>query len=154
MNYDDPIEMEKLNAKMTELRENMKKRAAKIKTVDDLELSKQLKILTKRTEKAFNFTSPYDVYALYRNENDGEEATYGLIYTRHRETTLGSDTTQEKFTQIVESEAAILHQQLVESKLELDYFFIVPYFDYTDIKRDGFMSNAILTNRSFVDFDI
>jgi hypothetical protein len=154
MNYDDPIEMENLRAEMAVLRENMKKRAEKIKTVYDPELSKQIKKLTKNTEKAFNLTSPYDVYALYRNENEGEEAIYGLIYTRHTEITLGSDITPEKFTKVVQSEATILHQQLVESKLPLDYFFIVPYFDYTDRQRDGFMSEAILTNRSFVDFDI
>lgn len=96
----------------------------KLILVKDYALESQLKSWIELMEKRHNFTGTYDVYCLYKKENS---QVYALIHADHKES---NSVNESNIETIVAQESKILHSELKHTEMPIDFFFIMPYFEY------------------------
>ncbi len=82
----------------------------------------------------------YSFYSICLKGNQ----VYGLIHAFYNES---SSITEYNVESVVKKDCLYLHQQLKQSTLNLDYFFVMPYFDYLDKKRGSSLYESVLTNK-------
>jgi hypothetical protein len=81
----------------------------------------------------------YKLYSFYQKDNQ----LYGLIHAEYYES---NDITLESMKAISLQDGKYLHAQLKNSGLHLDYFFILPYFNYKERKKSCILFDALITN--------
>jgi hypothetical protein len=107
-----------------------------LEKIDNSELVKALSAIIEANQ--LNLLGEYDFYTIYRKEN---KETYALIYAFYSES---NGIFYDEMDEITNKDAKYMHDLI--SELELDYLFIVPYYDYTDREKGSIMTGAVVTN--------
>ena len=120
--------LDKVSLELTE-------RRVSLKSNKNDALKRQVIDLVEKVEVNYKFTGEFDVYTVYeRLHNKTSIEVYALVHTKHNISFEDKDRCQEIF----DKEAKILHEELIKNNLNLDYFFIMPYFTRTRRKAPSF----------------
>lgn len=85
----------------------------------------------------------YQLYTVYKDLEKNPVVNYGLVYADY----FAKDyATEQEFLEIYKSDAIFLHEKLKESKLPLDYYFIMPYYINSENQCALYNGDIILTN--------
>jgi len=107
-----------------------------LKRVDDNQLKKTLADLIEANQS--KLSGEYELYTIYQKEN---KEKYALIYAFYLEK---DGINYEDMDEITKKDALHMHSKI--SGLNLDYLFVVPYYDYTDREKGSVMKGAVVTN--------
>lgn len=91
-----------------------------------------------------NLEGEYELYCIYKDDNENVKATYGLMYADYE--CQGNIKNEEDFLLYYSNDALILANKLKESGLALDYFCIMPYFKNEKGQSILYNTYAIHTN--------
>lgn len=106
--------------------------------VNDENLSKNIESLIDVLKKQLK--GEYSFYCIYEKG----DSKYALIHAFYNEK---DNLKEEDIPEIIISDGRFMQQKLIESKLAVDYFFIMPYFDFKD-KSSVLLNNCVLeTNK-------
>lgn len=108
--------------------------------VNDENLSKNIESLIDVHEKQLK--GEYSFYCIYEKGN----SKYALIHAFYNEE---NNIKEEDMPKIISSDGRFMQQKLIESKLAVDYFFVMPYFDFKDKSKGSvLLNNCVLeTNK-------
>ncbi len=107
-----------------------------LKKVDDLMLEKTLSDLIEANQS--QLSGEYDLYTIYRKD---DKENYALIYAFYLEE---DGITYDSMDEISQKDAKFIHSKI--AGLNLDYLFVVPYYDYQDREKGSVMTGAVITN--------
>ena len=113
---------------------------SKLMRVEDTVLNEKVECLIE--ENRNQLKGDYIFYCLYEEEN----VKYALIYADYVES---STVRYKDMHNVILEDGKFMHGKLKEAKLDCDYFFIVPYFKFTNKEKGNVMINhrACLTNK-------
>lgn len=114
-------------------------RQSYLKSIDDDNLDAAILHLIEQNKN--NLLGDLQFYCVYENTNENKR--YALIHGFYHE---GINITEENIDEKSREDAQLIHQKLIESKIQIDYFFIMPYFDYEDKKKTSFLAHVWTTN--------
>jgi hypothetical protein len=107
-----------------------------LKTVDNPLLKKQLADLIEENQS--QLSGEYDLYTIYRKD---DKETYALIYAEYYEK---YGITYDNSKSVAEKDAQHIHELI--KGLDLDYLFVVPYYNYADKSKGAVTIGAVVTN--------
>lgn len=85
----------------------------------------------------------YNLYTVYKDLEKDPIVNYGLVYADYYEKDCGDE---EEFLNTYKNDAILLQKKLLESKLPLDYYYIMPYYTQLNGNSVLYNGNIILTN--------
>jgi hypothetical protein len=107
-----------------------------LKTVDNPLLKKQLADLIEENQS--QLSGEYDLYTIYRKD---DKETYALIYAEYYEK---DGITYDNSQSVAGKDAQHIHELI--KGLDLDYLFVVPYYNYADKSKGAVTIGAVVTN--------
>lgn len=107
-----------------------------LKTVDNPQLKIQLADLIEENQS--KLSGEYNLYTIYRKD---DKEVYALIYADYSEK---DGIVYENSQSIAEKDARHMHEQT--KGLNLDYLFVVPYYNYVDRSKGSVTIGAVVTN--------
>lgn len=119
---------------LAELSEHIRKRPKLIHVYEE-ELVEGIKKIIKESQPQLR--GEYQFYCIYQKPL-GSTIRYSLIHTFYNES---EKVKYENMDRIIFEDGNLIHDKLKESKLECDYFFIMPYFDFLDKSKSGVLLN-------------
>lgn len=121
---------------------NQLKNRSHLVRVDDTTLYEGIESIIENNSKILR--GEYSFYCVYQ-KTEGNLARYALIHAFYLE---ADGINQKDMDRIILEDGKIMHQSLLESKLECDYFYVLPYFDYADRSKGSILLNnrILLTN--------
>lgn len=112
------------------------KSKSNLKTLDNPLLKKQLADLI--AENQPQLFGEYNLYTIYRKD---DKETYALIYADYSE---NDGITYENSQSVAEKDARHIHELI--KGLDLDYLFVVAYYNYIDRTKGSTTIGAVVTN--------
>lgn len=131
------------NKNLTQALKNLNKDNPRAKTLLPVygELRNNVETLFDSCKKYLH--GEYNLYTIYKDLEKNPVINYGLVYADFYEKDFINE---DEFLNTYQKDAILLHKKLIQSKLPLDYYYIMPYY----IKLDGnsilYNGNIILTN--------
>lgn len=87
-------------------------------------------------------TSLHTEYSFYSIYLQGS-SVYALVHAFYNES---DEIREDNLESIVKKDCQYLQGQLIKSNLNLDYFFVMPYFDYIDKTKGSVLYESVKTN--------
>ncbi len=134
----NPEELTKFQKEFNQSIIDWKNSRPKLVTISDVDLRESVEGLIESEKE--KLLGDYFFHTIYKKEN-GEK--YALIYAEYYESV---DINSKSIKEIPKKDGAYLHAKLKESKVEIDYFFIVPYFNFTLDSTDSYVLGSVVTN--------
>lgn len=85
----------------------------------------------------------YNLFTVYKDLEKNPIINYGLVYADYYEKDCGNE---EEFLNTYKNDAILLQRKLIESRLPLDYYYIMPYYMQLNGNSVLFNGDIILTN--------
>lgn len=85
----------------------------------------------------------YQLNTIYKNMDTNPNICYGLVYADYFEKDVYSE---KNFLNTYKKDAILLHKKLIESKISLDYYHIMPYYTKLDGNCTFYNGDIIITN--------
>lgn len=119
----------------------------KLIRVNDLALEETIENLIEKNANVLR--GEYSFYCVYQKTQNQDK--YALIHAFYIE----SDTVKyENMDRIILEDGKIMHQSLLDAKLECNYFYVLLYFDYADKSKGSvLLNNRILLTNELEEFE-